>query len=695
MIVEWSIATNKQRKPLSILPSIASKEDVCPTTLDILENMDRTEMHTLARPTVVMVEGHAVPVMPERRILYVEEQYRNPKLINCRRTMATKVGGKYAGSIAFLIIKKTVLWSTSLFFLSCVVGLLCYFGILPSKMGWLVFAGILPTINFWTLSSPHVLQKLLSNFDIWYMAIQATLAAAGMMDASLYDGRVGLVLVWWFCVIGTTFVDAAHVSTHRYNVVNMAIGLLGTALFVPCTFFGVFPNLRSRDISIGLSNNSDESGISIDTIFFTVDRLTTVLLFLSKNVWLRLRYPNCYLNLKARIKCEKVTSEEFETMKRKFKMTVRKLSFLEADHSTLQQTRQKQQLRTGMKNDVPCDRLTLPSGNAQGKLRTGPDPSNESSQHEENQTGDIVLTELNGLNLQDDDLVRVMMVEQDFMGFVTMSSSDTLVATLFGKSKGDWVFAVIKHTGLLFLHMWVVGLILALLCMFEVVPSWVGYIAFSMGIPCFLSCWALCSPHRALWLACSFEAWYLATLSSTAFAFAMYIFEHDGRILALLYFWSFTTIAIFFDAGHVSFAKYAKYYFACAIGFYVTFVVSLYLGGFPSVDNRDLHPAFFGVNVRFNVITFIIEKCVVVLVFLCKNFYSTIVHPGRYVSVTAQIKHEKMRVEELRRILQNRAGSAKDIQDLHRTAKSLPLSHWFKKSSKNIAVAQEPVAPSV
>ena len=203
---------------------------------------------------------------------------------------------------------------------------LCYLGILPSEIGWLALAGILSPINFWVLANPYILKKLFSNFDVWYISIQATLALVGMLDMSMYDGRGGIVILWWLFVITATFLDASHVSAHKYNAVNLAIGLVGTAIFIPCIYFGVFPDLRSRDISIGLpTSEDDDSRISINTMFFTVDRLTTVVLFLSKNLWNTVRHPNCYLNIKARIKCKKVTAEELEIMKRKSKMSVKKL----------------------------------------------------------------------------------------------------------------------------------------------------------------------------------------------------------------------------------------------------------------------------------------------------------------------------------------------------------------------------------
>jgi hypothetical protein len=637
---------------------------------DPKENQTRTNHTTQTNHTV---GRHAVPAMQDIRILTVDEQYHNPKLMDARTTMATKLGGEHVGSLVFRITKKTGACSTLMHAASSIIGLLCYLGILPSEIGWLAFAGLTSPINFWALTNPYILKKLLFNFDVWYISIQASLALVGLLDISMYDGRVAVVILWWLYIITATFGDASHVSAYTFNAISLAIGIVGTAIFIPCMYFGVFPNLRSRDISIGLTtSNDDESRTSINTMFFTVDRMTTVVLFLSKNLWNTVRHPNCYLNIKARIKCKKVTAEELEIMKRKSKMSVKKLSCVGG--TSLQQIMKQHKLimagaKDGIKDDVPREK------------RNGPDPSTESSQHEEDQKREIALTELNGLSLGDDDLVRVMMVEQAFMGFVIMDSSDTLVSKLFGKSKGDWVFARIKKTGQLFLQLWVAAVILTTLCLFAVVPDWVGYISFSISIPFILSSWALCHPHRLVLLAPTFEIWYLATLSTTAIAFAIYIFEHDGRILSLLCMWLCTTSALFFDAAHVSSTKYAKLYFVFGIGWYLTFVFSLHLGVFPSVNNCDLSPSFFGVKVNFNVAALVIDKLVIVVLFFCKHVCNAILRPGSYVILKARIKHEKMRVMELRKILQNKAaGSVWELSSLSRL-----------NVRNNVVVAPDPV----
>ena len=150
-------------------------------------------------------------------------------------------------------------------------------------------------------------------------------------------------------------------------------------------------------------------------------------------------------------------------------------------------------------------------------------------------------------------------------------------------------------------------------------------------------------------------------------AFAIYIFEHDGRILSLVCIWLGTTSALFFDAAHVSLVKYAKFYFVFGIGWYLTFVVSLHLGGFPSVKYCDLDPSLFGVKVSFNVAALVTEKLVIVVLFLCKHLCNAIMHPGSYVILKSRIKHDKMRVVELRGILQNKAaGSVSELSSLSR-----------------------------
>jgi hypothetical protein len=259
------------------------------------ENADRAESSTR---TNQIIGRYVVPAIENIRFLAVDERYRNPKFMDARGTMATKLGGKHVGSLVFRIIKKTSVCSILLQASSGFIGLLCYLGILPSEIGWLAFAGVLPPINFWALANPYILKKLLFNFDIWYISIQATLALVGMLDMSMYDGRGTIMITWWMCVIGATFLDASHVSAHKYNAVYLVMGIVATAIFIPCIYFGAFPNLRSRDISIGLpTSKDDENRISINIIFFTVDRMTTVVLFLSKNLWNTVRHPNYYLNI--------------------------------------------------------------------------------------------------------------------------------------------------------------------------------------------------------------------------------------------------------------------------------------------------------------------------------------------------------------------------------------------------------------
>jgi hypothetical protein len=622
------------------------------------------------------------PPSPEMRILCVEEQYRNPKFLDTRITMATKLGGKHLGSIAFLIIKKTSGWTSSLFCLSGTIGIIYCFGILPSELGWIIPAGPIHLFNFWALASPSMLKKLLFSFDVWYMSVQATFLCVGLLDAFMYDGRSGFIIGMWLSLITCIFLDAAHVSSPKKNATAIMIGILFTALFLSCIYFGVLPTIRDRDIIISSPLSKDEDNrISINTIFFTSDRLSTVLLFLGKNLWNAIRHPNYYLNLKARIMCQKVTAEELETKKSAAKKSVRKLSAF-GSHMF-----QKNKTTVGRKalEYNPHKAPLGASGEARDELPNRPDPSDESSQHVQNREEDIVTTELNGLKLGDDDLVRVLMVEQDYMGFVVMDSSVTLVSMLLGKQIGGCVFAVIKKTGLLFLQMWSVAMVLVFACAFEAVPDWVGYVSLIMSTPLFFSFWALCNPHRLWLLVFTFETWYLTSLTTTAFAYAIYIFEHDGRTLALVCIWLCSVTAIWFDAAHISLIKHITIYFAVGVTVYMIFVVSLHLGLFPSVDNRDLLFSPFGVKVVFNAAVSVNDKLVLVLIFFCKNVYNSFKHPGCYITLKARIMHKKLRVRDLRQILQNNAGSVRNGFD---------LVHRGQTHLDSAIVAPEPVALS-
>jgi hypothetical protein len=142
-----------------------------------------------------------------------------------------------------------------------------------------------------------------------------------------------------------------------------------------------------------------------------------------------------------------------------------------------------------------------------------------------------------------------------------------------------------------------------------------------------------------------------------------------------------------------------------AIGWYLTFVVSLHLGGYPSVNNRALSPSLFGVKVSFNVAALVTDKFVIVIIFFCKNACNAIMHPGSYV-IKARIKHEQIRVVELRGMLQNKAGSMRKLSGLRRLRSSrnylsvrtsLVMSVFrFRQRYLNTAVvAPDPVSLSV
>ena len=204
------------------------------------------------------------------RIVAVEEKYRNAKILNARHTLVSKLLGQKAGGLVFNVMKRTATPNALCFLVSVVVGLLCMFGALPSWAGWVSLVLGFPFLTtFWALTNTSVLRKLVFNFDVGYPVLVATLAAMGSAGTLRFDGRAAFVFMWWNLILGVSFFDAAHVSSQKARIFGLVAGIVVMLIFIPCLYFGIFPDLHSRNISISPPLSDDEdSEITINNIFF-------------------------------------------------------------------------------------------------------------------------------------------------------------------------------------------------------------------------------------------------------------------------------------------------------------------------------------------------------------------------------------------------------------------------------------------
>ena len=187
-------------------------------------------------------------------------------------------------------------------------GILCVFGVLPSATGWVTLVAGIPNLaNIVLLSNPHLMLKLLTNFEVLFLTAITTMATAGMFDVFKFDGRAGFAALIWTSTLVLIFTDASHSSHRKPVTAAIAFGIVGFLLFLPGFYFGAFPDLNARNIDLSLSNDVD---ISFNNVLFIVDKLTTILLFFGKNLFTAIRKPGCYVNLKSRLTGERVTAGE-------------------------------------------------------------------------------------------------------------------------------------------------------------------------------------------------------------------------------------------------------------------------------------------------------------------------------------------------------------------------------------------------
>jgi hypothetical protein len=167
--------------------------------------------------------------------------------------------------------------------------------------------------------NPHLIWKLLTSFEVWFLVALNTMGTVVAFDVLNYDGRTGCAVFAWASVISITFIDAAHVSQRKNVSACIAFGIIAYVIVVPSFYVGAFPDIKARNINIGLSEDVE---ISFNNLLFIVDKFMTVELFLIKNLFTAMRHPGCYVNIKPRLTGEKITAGELRKRLKERKASV-------------------------------------------------------------------------------------------------------------------------------------------------------------------------------------------------------------------------------------------------------------------------------------------------------------------------------------------------------------------------------------
>ena len=424
-------------------------------------------------------------------------------------------------------------------------------------------------------------------------------------------------------------------------------------IFIPCLYFGIFPDLHSRNVSISPPLSDDEgSKITINNIFFVNERLATVLLYLCKNLWNAVMHPNCFGSLKSRIVNEKITVDELQRRQREdTKISVRKLSTVGSANRT---PNPKKKEKKPLPGPSPSPPTALPSS-----------ASTIASARKKS----VIELEQDSLRMGDDEMVRVMMVEEKFAGIMTLDSHDTLAVKLFGKKMGGWVYATIGKVKVPCAIMWFASAVVGILSLFGVLPKSVCLLSFTMGIWLLVTFWLKANPHLILRLSTNFDVWYVAANSALVLIGMVDVFRGDARVAFIAVWWLGTMTVIWFDAGHVTAKR------GCVLGnivgiiVIITFIAGLQFGLFPDLNVRTIGLTLSNVKVSVNNVAFVNERLATVLLFFCKNLYTAVRYPGCYVNLKARLTQEKLSCGELRQRLQGNAISSKNISSLNLSSK--------------------------
>jgi hypothetical protein len=633
-----------------------------------------------------IIKTHKVAPTPEPtvRVLAAEKKYTNPKILNARQTLATKLLGQKMGGLVFNVIKMTAATSALFFLMSVVVGLLCMFGVLPSWAGWVSLLLCFPFLSsFWAMANPILVWKLLFNFDVGYPVLIATLAAMGWAQAVRFDGRAAFTFMWWNSTLAVTFFDAAHVSSQKDRIFGLVAGIVGVMIFVPCLFFGIFPDLHSFNIGVSPPVSDGEgSEITVNNIFFVNERLATVVLYLFKHLWNAVMHPDCFSNLKSRIVNEKITVDELQRRQREdMKTSVRRLSTVGSANRT---PNPKKKGKKALPGPFPLPSATLPSSAL--TTASAAAPRNKS----------VAELELDSLRIGDDEMVRVFMVEEGFAGIMTMDSHHTLAVKLFGKRWGGWAFATISKVELPCGILWLASVVVGILCLFGVMPKSMCLLSFAMGIWLLVTFWLTSSPHLLLRLVTTFDVWYMTANITLALVGLVDIFRGDMRVAFFALWWVNTLTVIWFDAGHVTAKRHCT--LGTIVGMVAIMIVTagLQFGVFPDMNVRTISLTLSNVEVSINNVAFVNERLATVLLFFSKNLYNAVRHPGCYVNLKARLTHGKLSCGDLRKRLQGNAISLKDISSLNPFSKSSRFqSLWrFMPSSGSRRARRYPEGPA-
>ena len=246
----------------------------------------------------------------EVRVIRVEPGYRAPQKVDSRDSLAKACCGQRMSDKIYSVAKKSTWLMHGFFFAGMAAGSLGLIGVIPTVYSLLVVMTLPLVISTYLLMSRVLVKKLMSEWETMYMLLQEMAFVIAMIDAFRSDpSRVLYMLLYAATLTVVVFNDAKHPGSsrrqQRLEVLFYAMGLLCNIALIAATQLGFVKDIQSRKFTVNIGGTHP---VEMDTLLFANYRLLEISFFFAKNAFLKLRYPDAFTVIKARVSSIKTTA---------------------------------------------------------------------------------------------------------------------------------------------------------------------------------------------------------------------------------------------------------------------------------------------------------------------------------------------------------------------------------------------------
>ncbi|GMH99877.1 hypothetical protein TrLO_g762 [Triparma laevis f. longispina] len=253
----------------------------------------------------------------------------------------------------------------------------------------------------------------------------------------------------------------------------------------------------------------------------------------------------------------------------------------------------------------------------------------------------------------DEEVVRVLEVQENYKETMLMDSKATVMAGMFGErvSNMTWRFLRITKFSYLFAALWTIACFLMVPIFLGFLPPEFGLVAFIIGVISPVQNVCFMNRHLLRLLLNNFEIWFLSVLS-TMWAVAMFDVLGDARAGCIVLTWvSIVFIVLPCDASPRT--SYHMVLYGNGIGVVMFPVMGLcfHFGIFTNLHNRVISLSGVGTDVEITVsnIMFANQRLFTVWLFFCKNMHAAWKHPGSFSMLKARLTSKKTTIGEMRK----------------------------------------------